>query len=273
MPSLFAQFLRERQFLLNLAPTTLEWYTHAFKWLPSESPTADELKDAVVRMRTKGLKATGCNSAIRAINAYLKWSGSPLKQPQLKEPQLILPTFSASDVRRLLSWKPKGFPQRRLHLLVLFLLDTGCRITEALTVRVRELDMENLLVTLDGKGSKQRVVPFSFELRKAIFRFIRDFGRKVDALLFASRTETQLGRRDMLRDVKNLCRRLGFTPPARTLHAFRHTFAVNYLRRGGSVFHLQKVLGHSTLGMTRRYANLMTEDLSAVHERVSLLTL
>jgi integrase/recombinase XerD len=76
----------------------------------------------------------------------------------------------------------------------------------------------------------------------------------------------------MLRDVKLLCKRLGFNPPTRTLHAFRHTFAVNYIRRGGSVFHLQKVLGHSTLEMTRRYANLITTDLQAVHERVSLLS-
>ena len=76
----------------------------------------------------------------------------------------------------------------------------------------------------------------------------------------------------MLRAVKSLCDGLGFEPPARTLHSFRHTFAVNYLRRGGSVFHLQKVLGHSTLEMTRRYANLMTEDLQAVHELVSLLS-
>jgi len=53
------------------------------------------------------------------------------------------------------------------------------------------------------------------------------------------------------------------------MHAFRHTFAVNYLHRGGSVFHLQKCLGHSTLEMTRRYGNLMTEDLQAVHQRVS----
>jgi integrase/recombinase XerD len=80
-----------------------------------------------------------------------------------------------------------------------------------------------------------------------------------------------MGRRVVLRAVKNLCTRLGFDPPARTVHAFRHTFAVNYIRRGGSVFHLQKVLGHSTLEMTRPYANLMTEDLQAVHERVSLL--
>jgi integrase/recombinase XerD len=152
------------------------------------------------------------------------------------------------------------------------LLDTGCRISEALTLRVRSIDLDNLLVTLDGKGDKQRVVPFSFDLRKAFFRYISDFERKPDSLLLASRNETAMQYRNALRCVKNLCIRLGFDPPARTLHAFRHTFAVNYLRRGGSVFHLQKVLGHSTLEMTRRYANLMTEDLQAIHERVSLLS-
>jgi integrase/recombinase XerD len=266
----FSQFTRERQYLHNVSFSTLDWYKNSLKWLPSESPSQDELKDAVMRMREKGRKATGCNSAIRAINAYLKWSGSTLKIPSLKEPELILPTFTAMQVSRLVKWKPKNFYQRRLHLLVLVLLDTGCRISEALTLRVSEIDFDNLLVTLDGKGSKQRIVPFSFELRKILFRFVTDH-RKQDALLFSSRSETKLGRRVMLRDVKLLCKRLGFNPPARTLHAFRHTFAVNYIRRGGSVFHLQKVLGHSTLEMTRRYANLVTADLQAVHERVSLL--
>ena len=137
-------------------------------------------------------------------------------------------------------------------------------------MRVREIDFENLLVTLDGKGRKQRVVPFPFELRRAMFRYCKEAKRTLDCLLFANRMQTKLGRRNVLRDVKLLCKRLGFTAPARTLHAFRHTFAVNYLRRGGSVFHLQKVLGHSTLEMTRRYANLVTADLAAVHERVSL---
>jgi hypothetical protein len=45
-------------------------------------------------MREKRLKATGCNSAIRAINAYLKWSGASQKIQQLKEPLLVLPTFT-----------------------------------------------------------------------------------------------------------------------------------------------------------------------------------
>jgi integrase/recombinase XerD len=80
--------------------------------------------------------------------------------PVLKEPQMVLPTFTTAQVQRLIGWKPRRFYERRLRLLVLVLLDTGCRITEALTLRVRDFDLDNLLVTLDGKGRKQRVVPF-----------------------------------------------------------------------------------------------------------------
>jgi len=279
----FQQFIKERQYLANVTPATVSWYENSLKWLPSESPTREDLKSAVIRMREKGLKPSGVNCAARAINAYLHWSNAGSEKkcgpgcphprvPKVKEPDLLLPTFSAAQIKSLVRWKPSRKAQRRLHLLILILLDTGCRITEALTLRVRDIDLDNMLVALDGKGRKQRIVPFSFELRKALFRYIAEFGRKPESLLLASRNETQLGRRVMLRDVKLACRRLGFTPPTRTLHAFRHTFAVNYLRRGGSVFHLQKVLGHSTLEMTRRYSNLLTEDLQKVHERVSLLS-
>jgi integrase/recombinase XerD len=104
----FAQFIRERQYLHNVSPSTVSWYTHALKWLPSEAPSSQQLNSTVLRMREKGLKATGCNSAIRAINAYLRWSGSLLKVPQLKEPRLILPTFTPKQVRLIVTWKPKG---------------------------------------------------------------------------------------------------------------------------------------------------------------------
>jgi integrase/recombinase XerD len=126
MQARFEQFIHERRYLNNVALTAVDWYPDSLRWLPTESPTARDLKAAARRMREWRRKATGCNCAIRAINACLKWSGSALKIPKLKEPQLVLPTFSAAEVRRLVSWKPKGFLQRRLHLLELFLLDTGC---------------------------------------------------------------------------------------------------------------------------------------------------
>jgi len=113
-------------------------------------------------MREKGLKEeTGVNTVLRCVNAYLHWnSGSERKcgagciHPrirQLKEPHLVLPTFTDAQVKQLISWKPRGKYQRRLHLLMLFLLDTGCRITEALALHVSDINFENLLATLDGR--------------------------------------------------------------------------------------------------------------------------
>ena len=272
----FARFIRERQFIANVSPRTLEWYRCAFRWLPTETPTQDDLTDAVIRMREKGLKPTGVNSLCRVLNAYCHWlnAGADVKcspackhpkVPRLTEEQRIMPTFSEPQIKALLRWRPESPTQRRLHQLVLVLLDTGCRITEAISIRVADVDADNLLVTLTGKGRKQRRVPISAELRRAFYRYVVETDSTADDLLFP------MDRNNARRAVKRLCKRLGFAAPARALHAFRHTFAVNYLRRGGSTFHLQKSLGHTTLEMTRRYSNLDTSDLQAVHQRISLL--
>ena len=265
----FEQFVKERLYLQNVSPRTIEWYEQSLKWLDTPMPDDEALKRFVVRMRESGLKASSCNCRIRAVNAYLKWSGSSLHIPRLKEEQRVLPTFALGQIARIAVFKPKGYCQKRLHTLVLTLADTGCRVDEALSLRWPDCDFDNLLLTLQGKGRKQRKVPMSFELRRALWLFKRE---SVAELVFCTRRGTKLGRRDVLRDVKLLCERLGIQPPERTLHAFRHSFALHYLQKGGSVFHLQRVLGHTTLEMTRRYVNLTTEDLQKTHQTVSLLT-
>ena len=101
----FEQFIRERRFLANASAATIEWYTHSLPWLRSELPSDEELKETVMRMREKGRNATGCNTVIRAINAYLHWNSAGMEKkcgpgcvhlrvPYLKEPQLVLPTFT-----------------------------------------------------------------------------------------------------------------------------------------------------------------------------------
>jgi integrase/recombinase XerD len=280
MTEQFEQFIKERQYISNVSLRTVEWYRESFKWLDNPEPTQDELKSLVIRMREHGLKPASCNNRIRALNAYLHWKSDGISKcgagcqhsriPKLKEEQRILPTYDQTAITKLMGWKPKGQAQTRLQTLVMTLADIGARIDEVLSLRWSDIDFDNLLVTLHGKGSKDRVVPFSLELRRYLFRWQKVATK--DVLVFVSRNRTKLGRRDVLRDVKELCRHLGFNPPERSLHAFRHTFALNYIRRGGSVFHLQKALGHSSLEMTRRYASLQTEDLQALHPRVSLLT-
>lgn len=270
----FEQFIRERQYLHNVSPRTIQWYNEAFKWLQSPNPDETALKACVVRMREKGLKARSCNSYICAINSYLNWTGSALKVPKLKDEQRLLPTFSTEDITKFANWKPKGFAPVRLQALILMLADTGAHIDEALNLRRIDVDFDNLLILVRGKGNRERRIPFSLELRKYLWRYFQRHAknRANEDLVFPTRDGQKLSRRNVLRDTKDLCRKLGIRIPARTLHALRHSFAIHYLRAGGSVFHLQKALGHSDLAMTRKYANLLTEDLQKIHQKVSLLS-
>src|SRR5262249_45213982 len=91
------------------------------------------------------------------------------------------------EIKKLLSYRPirTNFYQRRLHLLILVLLDTGCRIDEVLTLRAVDCDLENLLFTVNGKGRKQRKIAYSFELRRHLTRFLVDL--HPEQLIFATR--------------------------------------------------------------------------------------
>jgi integrase/recombinase XerD len=254
----FNEFIREKTYLSNVSPATVYWYKQSFKSLGNPDPTEADITEWVVRLREDGLSPESINTYARAINCYLRWKGSSVKVPKLKVQEKIPETFGKPDIEKFAKWKPKSDAQKRLQCLVLMLADCGLRIEEALNLKWVDISFDDLLVLVHGKGGKSRRVPFSFELRKYLFKRPTQY-----ELMFCTRDGRKLRQRNMLRDVKLLCKKLAIRVPSRSIHALRHSFAVNYLRRGGSVFHLQKCLGHSTLDMTRKYANLMTEDLSA----------
>ena len=117
----FDQFIKERLYLQNVSPRTIEWYEQSFKWLDTPTPDDAVLRQFVIKMREHGLKASSCNNRIRAVNAYLRWTGSSLHVPRLSEQQRVLPTFSLAEIGRIAAFKPNGYCQRRLHTLVLTL--------------------------------------------------------------------------------------------------------------------------------------------------------
>jgi integrase/recombinase XerD len=217
------------------------------------------------------------NTYARSINAYLHWSAetdakcSPackhLRIAKLKEPELALPTFAVDDIRKMMLYKTADRYEQRLQNLLLLLADTGCRITELLELRWQDIDFNNLLVTIRGKGDKSRTIPFSLEMRKRLLK-MQD---KDSVLVFATRNGTKLLRCNVLRYAKRWCRELNIVVPRRTLHSLRHTFASKWIQRGGSVPTLQRVLGHSDIATTMRYVHLQTADLLKAHEQLSLL--
>ena len=183
----------------------------------------------------------------------------------------MLPTLTDEQMTTLLAQRPKGFVACRLHAVIAFVLDTGVRIDEALTLRVSNVDYDNLLVTVFGKGRKERRIPFSFELRTVLFRYerVRSVHCPRCELLFPARTGTEWEQRNSLRGLHLLEDKLGL--PRFGWHRLRHTFATNYLRQGGDIVRLSMVLGHTQITTTQRYLHLLTEDLSASHQKVSIL--
>ena len=151
----FEQFIKERQYISNVRPRTVEWYRESFKWLDeNQEPTQDELKSVVMRMREAGLKSVTCNNRNRALNAYLHWKSDGISKcgagcrhfrvPKLKEDQRVLPTYDQSAIAKLMGWRPKGQAQTRLQTLVRTLADIGARIDEVLSLQWSDVDFDNL---------------------------------------------------------------------------------------------------------------------------------
>ena len=174
MDTSFENFIKERKYLYNVSDATVVWYEQSFAWLKRFPLTEDGLKQFVIAMREAGLKPISCNNRIRVANAYLKWAGlNSLKIRRLKEEETVLPTFTAAQIDKLIHYRPDTFYHHRLHALLLTLLDTGLRIDEALSLQVQNADFDNMLLTVVGKGRKERKIPFSVELRKVLWRYIK----------------------------------------------------------------------------------------------------
>jgi integrase/recombinase XerD len=275
----FQAFLREREYISNVTARTLEWHAQSLKWLSTsanpEQPTADDIKELIVRMRQSGLKASSVNCRLRSIQAYIRWSGSSVVCPRLKEEQAVLPSFSKDDIRKFCDWRPRTIFEHRLQVLILLMADTGVRVTEACGLKWSDIDLQNLLIVVMGKGRKSRTIPFSPALRKYLVRFEqRQQQHRSTALagfVFCARTGNALGSRTVNRDLHRLCEKLYIAQPKRIVHALRHSYALGALRAGASTMHVMRMLGHSSVTQTQRYCQLLTEDLQTCAARIGSL--
>lgn len=290
LDSLFQQFLRERTYLKNVSPKTRDWYQSAWKaflvtqaagladaGVHAGSLARSHLTSFVVTSRDRGLRVVTVNTWLRALNAFCRWLHEEgvlrdrVKLQPLRVEKRFVKTLDDTTLRAILSFKPVGYPQWRVHTATCTMLDTGCRIDEVLGARVRDFDFDNLLLTVIGKGNKQRIVPFSFELRKRVVRFgqLKTKLGMDDEFMFAARDGGRWQQRNALRSHYLLLGRLGL--PKSGFHRLRHTFATEYLKHGGDVVRLSKVLGHADVSTTMKYLHLVTADIQAPHQRLSIL--
>lgn len=276
MDSLFKQFIKERRYLRNLSERTLSYYAeayHCFKQVNSfENLSKTSLQNAVMAFRERGMGVGGINAYIRGINTFLRWlheehNFDNLCLKQLKGNQPMLRSLTDDELKLIIRFKPTTATEKRLHALLLLMTECGLRVNECLTLPKSKIDFENLLLTVLGKGSKERIVPFSFQLRKVLFKYSATHNFE---LLFCTRDGLKMRYDNLLRDFNSLMKKLKINPDG-AFHGFRRTFATNYIRNGGNPLVLQRLLGHNSLQQTATYVKLVTEDLQKEQHRTSLL--
>ena len=230
----------------------------------------------ICELRARGCKPVSINTWLRGLKAYLLWrkeQGHEVFKVQfLKTEQKVLATLTNESIERILKFPlSKSTNLRRAHLVALTILDCGLRASEILTVAKEDVDCDQLIIRVVGKGGKHRQVPISYELRKALFRH---YVKVVPGhFLFGTKNNTKVSVRNLERDFKVLGKKLAITGVRFSPHTLRHTFAVSYLRAGGNLFYLSRILGHTSVKTTERYLqSLGIEDLSKVHNGLSLLT-
>ncbi|MEN3333534.1 MAG: integrase/recombinase XerC [Blastocatellia bacterium] len=282
LQDLFEIYVKERQVINNLATRTIECYRLAFrryqlalKDKAEELPTEGSLKVYVVAMRESELAPTTCNISIRAFNAFLSWLQenhqipARLRIKQLKEEKRSIKSYSDEEINRILSYKPRDFYGWRLYAIICTLIDTGARIDEVLGLRRDRVDFDNLLLTIKGKGDKERIVPFSPELLKTLYRYDRK-NTHSNVWFFTTTTGSRLTYQNFAKEWHRFCKAVRIE--YRSFHKLRHNFGLNFIRQGGDISELRRLMGHSSITTTQLYINLQTEDLKRAHAKTSILS-
>jgi integrase/recombinase XerD len=149
----------------------------------------------------------------------------------------------------------------RNRAILLLMLDTGLRASELCDLKIEDLDnRNNRIFVRQGKGMKERMLPFSPRTGQMIWRYLA-------TRLFVGRLNRPITRTKLAEMFSGIGKRAGVhhVHP----HRFRHTFAIQYLRNGGNAYTLQHMLGHSTLETVKIYLKLAQADVDQMHRRAS----
>lgn len=157
--------------------------------------------------------------------------------------------------------------------MIITLLDTALRVSELAGIKMDDLWLNEGLIQVMGKGGKERRIPIGREVRRIIWRYLNRYrprprNQNCD-FVFLTRNGRKItkGRIEII--MKRYGQRAGIRGLRCSPHTLRHTAAVRFLRNGGDVFSLQRLLGHSSLEMIRHYCELADVDVIKAHRTAS----
>jgi len=244
-------------------------------------------------LRDNGLKPASIQNVWIAMRSFFHWAekelgfsridiGIPLPKAS---PPIIAP-FSADEVKRLLSacnyskraistnrqtYRMKRPTAQRDKAIILTLLDTGLRVSELARLTIIDLDLETGQITVEpigsGLKSKPRIVFIGKLSKSTLWRYLTGRDLESDDFVFTSKLNKPMDRHS----IRKVLGYLGDKAGVQNVypHRFRHTFAIQYLRNNGDIYTLQRILGHSSLEMVKRYLAIANADCENAHRKAS----
>ena len=240
--------------------------------------TENDMQNMVLSLRAQGLSPNTIRSYTVTLRVFFTWCRqegyTPPPLAKYKGEDIIKETYTDDELKILLK-KPNlrtaHFPEYRTWVIINLLVNSGCRASTIRNIQIRDLDLPNNIIhARHTKNKKALVIPLCSEMVAIIREYLSIRGGEAEDYLFCNQYGEELSENALKNSIEHYNKRRGLQKTS--THLFRHTFARKYLIDcGGDAFTLQKLLGHSTLDMTRHYCEIFNADIAKNYDRVSPL--
>lgn len=279
----------------DLSPKTIQTYHQELRqfhrWFVGRygedaNITARRIREYMTSRLDRGNTPGTVRGSITALRAFFGFlvvdeiinpSENPMRlieAPRMRQAQ-IRPLTPKQVCRLLSSFDKDNLLQYRNYVICLLILDTGLRIGEVVRLQMGDINFKDGSVSVDGKGRKYRKAYMGQKMASILLDYTDNcrhwFANGLDTLFPpASWSPNAKMRPHTLSEIiRKKMDEAGIPRMNSSGHRLRHTFAANFVRAGGNVFALQRLLGHSKLDMTCRYVMLAEDDLREAHRKSS----
>jgi len=247
----------------SYSPSTVRAYTRDLP-IPGEITRHQVIQFAV---SLSGMAPLSVRRKLACLSSFFGFlqdmgyiQGNPARRlPLPKIEQLVPVTLSQEEAQQLVAAADRPWTR----CLVILLLTTGMRRSEALAIALEDVDLENGQLLVHGKGSKERTVPLTQEATEVIRHYL-GHRKKTDCLrLFVSQTGEAIQGRVVNQMLDRVLQKAELVGRGITPHTLRHTFATHLIRNGTDIRTVQELLGHSNIQTTARYLHSDTRTKQA----------
>lgn len=218
-------------------------------------------------------------SALKSFSRYLLHERKITKDPfvKIKTPKLDkkLPVFLEEvEINELFSLQAQDELGKRDSAVLELLYATGCRVSELIAIKLKDIDFSNRYVLLFGKGSKERIVPIGQTAIGVVKEYILS-SRNVlmqryhvveHNYLFVNSRGKHLTDRSVRRIIEKYIEMMALNKNI-SPHSIRHTFATHLLNHGADLRSVQEMLGHASLSTTQIYTHVTADVMTNVYKK------